>query len=114
MSVEAYPLQWPDGWPRTPAHQRESDNRFGGSGKRVTMGRAVVQLMDELRRLGADDIIVSSNIPTKSDGLPYAKSLYEEAKEELNGIWLDGAIRENFKYHDLRNDNGPTIGGVGP
>ena len=35
MSVEAYPLQWPDGWPRTPAHQRESDNRFGGSSKRV-------------------------------------------------------------------------------
>jgi hypothetical protein len=38
------------------------------------MGRAVVQLMDELRRLGAAKIVVSSNIPTKSGGLPYAES----------------------------------------
>jgi hypothetical protein len=30
--------------------------------------------MDELRRLGATKIVVSSNIPTKADGLPYAES----------------------------------------
>jgi hypothetical protein len=72
--IEAYPLAWPDGWPRTNPYRRESDSRFGGHGKRVTMGRAVVQLMDELRRLGATKIVVSSNIPTKSDGLPYAES----------------------------------------
>ena len=36
------------------------------------MGRAVIQLVNELRLLGATNIIVSSNIPTKSDGLPYA------------------------------------------
>jgi hypothetical protein len=72
--IEAYPLRWPDGWPRTPSYRRESDSRFGGHGRRVTMGRAVVQLMDELRLLGATKIVVSSNIPTKSDGLPYAES----------------------------------------
>jgi hypothetical protein len=38
------------------------------------MGRTIRQLMDELRRLGAIDIVVSSNIPTRSDGLPYAES----------------------------------------
>jgi hypothetical protein len=38
------------------------------------MGRAITQLMDELRLLGATNIVVSSNIPTKSDGLPYAES----------------------------------------
>lgn len=73
MSVEAYPLQWPQGWPRTAFNQRESDRRFGGS-RKLTMGRARDQLVDELRRLGATEIIVSSNIPTKGDGLPYSKS----------------------------------------
>jgi hypothetical protein len=71
--TQAYPLQWPQGWPRTESHRRESDRRFGG-GKRVTMGRAVNQLVHELRLLGATNIVVSCNIPTKSDGLPYAES----------------------------------------
>ena len=71
--TEAYPLTWPEGWPRTVSNRRESDRRFGGSHK-VTMGRARDQLIHELRLLGATEIIVSSNIPTKSDGLPYSES----------------------------------------
>ena len=69
--IEAYPLQWPEGWPRTPSYRRESDNRFGGRAG-VTVGRARDQLMDELRRLGATDIVVSTNVPVKADGLLYA------------------------------------------
>jgi hypothetical protein len=69
--TEAYPLRWPEGWPRTNPWSRESDNRFGGSGK-ITVGRARDQLMDELRRLGATEIVVSSNVPVRSDGLLYA------------------------------------------
>ena len=69
--TEAYPLQWPDGWPRTPSYRRESDSRFGGSG-RITVGRARDLLMDQLRLLPATDIIISSNVPTRSDGLLYA------------------------------------------
>jgi len=82
IGAEAYPLQWPDGWPRTPSHRRESDNRFGISGgfteegrrvgRRITVGRARDQLMDELHRLGATDIVVSTNVPVKADGLLYA------------------------------------------
>jgi hypothetical protein len=43
--TEAYPLRWPDGWPRTPSYNRESDNRFGGRG-RITVGRARDRLLD--------------------------------------------------------------------
>jgi hypothetical protein len=68
--TEAYPLQWPQGWPRTTPYARESDNRFGGSG-RITVGRARDQLLDELRLLGATEIVVSSNVPTRPDGLLY-------------------------------------------
>jgi hypothetical protein len=76
--MEAYPLRWPEGWPRTPSNRRQSDSRFGGA-RKVTMGRALNQLVHELRLLGATNIVVSSNIPVKSDGLPYAESrLIEE------------------------------------
>jgi hypothetical protein len=82
--TEAYPLQWPDGWPRA-KFNRESDRRFGSSrvtedaegmimrsARKLTMGRARDQLFDELRRLGATNIVVSSNVPLRRDGLPYA------------------------------------------
>jgi len=69
--TDAYPLQWPQGWPRTPSYRRENDNRFGGRGV-ITVGRARDQLMDELRRLGATEIVVSTNVPVKADGLLYA------------------------------------------
>jgi len=69
--IEAYPLKWPDGWPRTPSHRRENDHRFGGRGG-ITVGRARDRLMDELRLLGATDIVVSSNVPIRPDGLLYA------------------------------------------
>jgi hypothetical protein len=68
--TEAYPLAWPEGWPRTPSYRRENDNRFGRGG--ITVGRARDQLMDELRRLGATDVVVSTNVPIKADGLLYA------------------------------------------
>lgn len=72
MGAEAFPLQWPDGWPRTPAHARESDNRFGGKVYGLSMGRARDQLFAELQRLGARDVVVSTNIALRGDGLPYS------------------------------------------
>jgi hypothetical protein len=71
MSVEAFPLQWPDGWPRTPYGRRESDRRFGGTSQ-ITMGRARDQLLEELKRLRATNPIISSNIALRRDGIPYA------------------------------------------
>ena len=69
--TEAYPLQWPDGWPR---HRggRDSDNRFGGHVYGLTMGRTRDQLLLELERLGARDVVVSSNVALRRDGLPYS------------------------------------------
>jgi hypothetical protein len=69
----AYPLQWPDGWPRTDPRERNRGHRFGGQ-EELTINRTVKQLVHELRLLGATDVIVSSNIPTKSSGLPYSQS----------------------------------------
>lgn len=70
--AEAFPLQWPDGWPRTSDWKRESDNKFGGKVYGLTMGRARDQLIDELKRLGARNPVISSNVALRQDGLPYA------------------------------------------
>ena len=74
--TEAYPLQWPQGWPRTTPYARDNDHRFRSKSGRLTVGRARDQLLDELRLLGAKDIVVSSNVPTRPDGLLYGDSRY--------------------------------------
>lgn len=67
MSAEAFPLQWPDGWPRT-APMRRGASRFG---KNLGFNQ-IRELQDELRRLGARNVVISSNVPIRQDGLPYA------------------------------------------
>lgn len=71
MSAEAYPLQWPEGWPRTREWSRENDDRFGGQNK-LQMGKARDQLLAELQKLGARNVVISSNLMLRQDGLPYA------------------------------------------
>lgn len=64
--AERYPLTWPSDQPRTPpGRRRESDFK-------VELGRARDDLLDELRRLGAREVILSTSIPVRLDGLPYA------------------------------------------
>jgi hypothetical protein len=80
---EAYPLSWPAGWPRRAADASERA-KFnvkvsveGQTWKRsnaVTLYVGRERLLDELRRLGATDVVLSSNIPTRLDGLPYSKA----------------------------------------
>src|ERR1700754_4022141 len=57
-----YPLCWPDGWPRTPPGLRLTDDRFRQQdGLPPWLEDATDQLLDELRRLGAQDFLVTSN-----------------------------------------------------
>lgn len=71
----AYPLAWPEGWPRTPAHQKQ-DSRYrfarpGANGRRVwTFAAARDALGLELDRMGAKGIILSTNYELKLDGQP--------------------------------------------
>ncbi|MEJ8571291.1 DnaJ domain-containing protein [Microbaculum marinum] len=65
--TEAYPLQWPVGWPRTPAHQRQA-SRFDPGG----LARESRLIVEELRRLGARHAVVSTNVELRLDGLPYS------------------------------------------
>lgn len=62
--VEAYPLYWPEGWKRT----RFPDySRF-----KTGFGAARKFLFEELGRMGATHIVLSTNIPLRNDGMPRA------------------------------------------
>src|SRR5688572_3773423 len=64
--VEGYPLCWPVGWPRREPYMRES------SPYQVDFAKARDELLRELRLAGARDIVISSNVPLRRDGLPLA------------------------------------------
>lgn len=84
MTVPGYPLQWPAGRPRTPGEKRT------GSNFRTTPGRARDFLIAEVRRLGGRELVISTNIPLKRDGTPYA-----------GGYRLDDeGVAAYFKYKD--------------
>ena len=66
-----YPLQWPEGWKRMQSDQRKTAT-FSRQGKALTVFDGVQRVLDELQRLGVhqDDVIVSTNLQTRLDGLP--------------------------------------------
>jgi hypothetical protein len=61
-----FPLCWPDGRPRTLPYQRKHA-RF-----KTSFARARDSLIREIKMLGGDDMIFSSDIPRRNDGMPYA------------------------------------------
>lgn len=77
MTANAFPLAWPSGWRRTPAHQQER-GRFRTGGSSIVLSRArpvsiadgVDRILGELGRLGASAVVISTNAPLRRDGYP--------------------------------------------
>lgn len=67
--TQAYPLEWPEGWARTPAYKRNSNSPF-----RTTFDKARRDLWAELEHLGAKGVVISSNLELRNDGQPRADS----------------------------------------
>lgn len=74
--IAAHPLQWPEGWPRTPENRRDkarfstrARSRYADS---LTVAEGVERVLDELNRFGVgrDDAVISTNVKTRLDGLP--------------------------------------------
>ena len=63
-SAEAFPLYWPDGWPRSTARAR--------SPYKVGFHKARVELERGLNIMNTGGVVLSSNVPLRVDGLPYA------------------------------------------
>ncbi|TXH52786.1 MAG: J domain-containing protein [Desulfurellales bacterium] len=65
--TENYPLHWPANRSRT-----LRDLRQNSSFKVPSFGRVRDELMRELSLLGAKNIVLSTNVPVRLDGLPYS------------------------------------------
>lgn len=64
--TQAYPLTWPAGQPRTPMEKRVY-SQFKTKQEKAQQG-----LLQEIQRLGGREPIISTNVPIRRDGLPYA------------------------------------------
>jgi hypothetical protein len=93
-AIQRYPLQWPTSWKRTPYSQRRrakfakikktyhASSTPGAQGwtasnsERLTIGDGIKRVAGELRRMGvlSGDWLISSDVPTRLDGLPYANA----------------------------------------
>ncbi len=62
--TDAYPLSWPAGWPRTEYPKRAAFKTTGG--------RSMQNLLNQLQLMKASNLVISSNVMLRLDGLPYA------------------------------------------
>jgi hypothetical protein len=62
-----FPLQWPDGWKRT---RWRNGSRFGTGG----FNAARDGVIHGLELMGASHVVITSNLPTNSKGLPHSTS----------------------------------------
>lgn len=65
-AINAYPLSWPPHRTRTAPHARTWSNF------KTSFGKARDQCLGQIRTLGGSESIISTNLPLRQDGLPYA------------------------------------------
>lgn len=86
-SQTAYPLSWPNAWPRTLPHRRADAPFFSvrrqssGSGAdyhswstrgRRSMNDCSDEIIREVRAIGGQQLVISTNVELRNDGLPYS------------------------------------------
>lgn len=84
MTISAFPLAWPDGWPRHKGYREFARFETQRSSYNTTLQKSVKHRADlsvadgtarvnqALTRmgLGRDDVVISTNMPLRLDGLP--------------------------------------------
>lgn len=69
---QPFPLQWPAGWARTDPYKRER------ALFRVTLTEGIQDLLYELRLMKAENVVITSDLPTTSKGYPYSSGKAED------------------------------------
>lgn len=106
----SYPLQWPDGWKRTPAHRR------GRARYKVTGDQATRHLLHELELLGAhrSSLVLSTNIVVRNDGMPYARQPRYMVEDPGVAIyWSTSAFKDRVIACDKWDDVYANIHALG-
>jgi hypothetical protein len=72
MNKERFPLTWPDGKARTKSPQRSPFRRPGYPWVGHSMSEAMDLIESNVRQMQGTNLIVSTNIKLRQDGLPYS------------------------------------------
>jgi hypothetical protein len=103
MTITAYPLQWPAAWKRTNAAWRVQakfgkarrqtgygENQRWTAARDLTIAEGTERVLTELKRmgLGRDDVVISTNLRLRLDGLPHS-SQSEPADPGVAVYWQD-------------------------
>ena len=75
MVTEAYPLQYPNGWKRTKNPDR---SRFGTYNSKPTINESTQKIINEMRLFGGKNLIISTDLKLRKDGLPYSSQRQPE------------------------------------
>jgi hypothetical protein len=86
--IESYPLTWPMGQPRT--------KNCGESAFKLPIGIARDRLLNELRLLDTRDVVISSNLPMRRDGLPYANA--SEPSDPGVAVYFDRRVGVEVRH----------------
>lgn len=90
---EAYPLAWPEGWPRT----RPQDQRTMSSWKR-TANQYREALVTELERMKSPVSVVSSHVPLNLRGLMTPGI---EPRDVGVAVYFSRQVKEDFTWSDI-------------
>jgi len=102
----AYPLSWPTGWPR---HKTRTHSRFGRFNRPPTVAQARDAILTELSRINIGDwnVVISTNLPLRRDGLPYS----DRSQPEDTGasVWWKRKEKQYVMACDKYNTVGDNL-----
>lgn len=92
QAAQAFPLQWPAGWRRTPSYQRTTA-KFKRADQRLNVGDGASRVYRELAAMGIAEhkIILSSDLRLRLDGKPYSDQATGSMDPGVAVYWQDGA-----------------------
>jgi hypothetical protein len=90
---DAFPLSWPEGWPRT----RPQDQRTMGSWKR-SGNQYRDALAKELTRMESPSFVISSHVPLTQRGGLETKGV--EPRDVGVAVWFSRKVEEDFRWQD--------------
>lgn len=97
---EAYPLSWPEGWPRT----RPQDQKPMSSWKR-TGNQYRDALATELERMGSPIAVISSNVPLNLRGM---MTQGVEPRDVGVAVYFSRKLKEDFSWQEVLGIHEPA------
>lgn len=99
MQKEAFPLSWPDGWPRT----RPQDQRPMSSWKR-NANQYRDALVTELERMKSPSSVISTNVPINLRG---AMTAGIEPRDVGVAVYFSRQMKEDYTWADILSIRDP-------